>query len=203
MNTKPELVMSHGQLVVKNKVQAGNFIKQFAIPGTGNPYFDGTFEELENVVKAHMHDFEPGTGSVDNDVILVNIPADKVKTTVAKITPENKHRVVEETHVRQKGEKPVTRKVIVGTPAPAQYAQVVLYRADTLARDAGRSTDAEWEMVAMLGKIDNIEPMHPTTMLRNTHEEDGGTYREYSDEEWTAAYEYWDNHAYIVDTVNQ
>lgn len=201
VNRKPDLTMSHGVLIRKGEVKPGKFIQTFSIPHTGNSYFDGSFEELSTVVQDHMHDYEPGAGSVNNDVILVNIPADRVKTTVTTIDDTNRHLVVVEEHVRQDGEKPVVRKVIQGKPENAKYAQVVLYRADTLERDNDRSTDAEWEMVAVLGKIDTVEPMHPTTMMRNSNHEEGGTYREYTDEEWTAAYEYWDNHAYLVDTI--
>lgn len=203
MKAKQQLTLSNGEWVLKDEVKSGGFIQEFSVPGTGNSYFDGTFNELAALVTANMHDFEPGTGSVNNDVILVNIPADNVKTTVTKITPENQHRVIEETHVRQEGEKPVTRKVMVGKPVPAQYAQVVLYRADVLSQDNARSTDAEWEMIAVLGKLDAVEPMHPETMLRNSQHDEGGTYREYTEQEWQDAYEYWDNHAYLVESVEE
>lgn len=203
MKSNQQLTKSHGEWVLKDEVQASEFIQKFSVPGTGNAYFDGTFEELRDLVIQHFDDFEPGTGSVNNDVILVNIPADNVKTTVTKITPENQHRVIEETHVRQEGEKPVTRKVMVGKPVPAQYTQVVLYRADVLSQDNARSTDAEWEMIAVLGKLDAVEPMHPETMLRNSQHDEGGTYREYTEQEWQDAYEYWDNHAYLVESVEE
>lgn len=203
MKSNQQITKSHGEWVLKDEVQASEFIQKFSVPGTGNAYFDGTFDELAHLVKANMHDFEPGTGSVNNDVILVNIPADKVKTTVVRITPENKHRVIEESYVRQEGEKPVTRKVMLGQPVPAKYAQVVLYRADVLAQDNARSTDAEWEMIAVLGKLDAVEPMHPETMLRNSQHDEGGTYREYTEQEWQNAYEYWDNHAYLVESLQE
>lgn len=192
------LVMSHGVMVEKDAVKAGAFIKSFSIPGSGNSYFDGTWEELEQIVQENFKDNEPGSGSVNGDVLLINIPADRVLSSVIEITDANRHLVVDEEHVRQEGEAPVVRKVIKADMVPARFAQVVVYRADVLEQDSGRSTDAEWEMVALLGKIDEVEPMHPTTMLRNTNHEEGGTYREYTDKEWADAYEYWDNHAYIV-----
>lgn len=200
-STTSKLIESHGVLVRKGDVQPGSFIQSFSVPGSGNSFFDGSFAELREIVLTHFDDFEPGTGSVNNDVILVNIPADRVKTTVTRITDENRDQVIQEEYVRQDGEKPVTRNVILGAPQPATYAQVVVYRADVLAQDNARSTDAEWEMVAVLGKLDKIEPMHPTTMLRNANHDDGGTYREYSEEEWNAAYKYWEHHAYLVESV--
>lgn len=192
------LVKSHGVMVVPGAVEASAFIREFNVPGTGNSFFDGSFDELVELVKDHWDDNEPGTGSVDGDVLLVNIPADKVLSSVALITDENRHLVREEEKVRREGEKPVTRKVMSGDMVPANFAQVVVYRADVLAQDDDRSTDAEWELIALLGKLDKVEPMHPTTMLRNTNKDKGGTYRKYSDQEWTDAYEYWDKHAYIV-----
>lgn len=192
------LVESHGVMVNKGAVEAGDFIQSFNVPGSGNSFFEGTWDELSQIVKDNFEDNEPGAGSVDGDVLLVNIPADRVKSAVAEITDENKHLVVDEEHVRREGESPVVRKVIKGDLVPARYAQVVVYRADVLDQDNGRSTDAEWEMVALLGKIDKDEPMHPTTMLRNTNHDKGGTYREYSEKEWADAYAYWETHAFIM-----
>jgi hypothetical protein len=195
------LVLSHGVMVRKGSIGVGDFIKSFSIPGSGNSYYKGSFDELRELVKSNFHNSEPGSGSVDGDVLLINVPADDFVSSVVEITEENRDRVVDESYVRAEGEKPVTRKIMRGEMTPAKFAQVVVYRADVLARDSGRSTDDEWEMIAVLGKIDKVEPMHPETMKRNNLHEEGGTYREYSDEEWEAAHDYWDNHAYIIEEI--
>lgn len=192
-----KLVLSHGQLVLKDKYLSGGFIKSFNTRIGHNSYYAGSWEELETLVQTHKHDFEPGTGSVDNDVILVNVPASGFFTPIIKIDDSNRHLVREEEYVRQEGEAPVITRRITGIKPPAKYVQVVCYRADVLAQDNSRTTDAEWAMIAILAQDEKRIPMHPTTMLRNTNHDKGGTYREYSQQEWDEAYSYWADHAYI------
>lgn len=195
-----ELIMSHGVLVEKGVFRAGDFVKGFSTRVGPNSYFDGTWEELEQLVTENQHDFAPGTGSVDNDVILVNVPSDRFYSSVIAVTPENAHLVEERTEARQEGEKPVTSRVIRGVKPAAQFTQIVVYRADVLAQDNNRTTDAEWEIIAVLAQLDKVVPMHPHTMLRNTNHEQGGTYREYTQQEWDDAYAYWADHAYVEES---
>jgi hypothetical protein len=193
----PELVMSRGVKVIKGKFQSGDFAKGFNTPDSINGYYDGSWEEVEKLVKKHRKDFEPGTGSVDNDVILVNVPAKGFYTAITAIDDDNKHLVEEKDYVRREGEKSVGIKTIKGKKEPAKFVKVVCYRADVLAQDDGRTTDAEWEIVAINAQSDEYTPMHPTTMLRNANHDEGGTLREYSDKDWSDAYSYWDTHAYL------
>jgi hypothetical protein len=192
------LTLSHGEMVLKDTFLAGDFVKSFNIRHGSQSHFDGSWEELEALVTAHAHDFEPGTGSVDNDVILVNVPKDRFKTSVVKIDESNAHLVTEDEVVRREGEKPVVMKMIAVDKTPAAFVQIVCYRADVLAKDAGRTTDAEWEIIAILANADKVTPMHPTTMLRNANHDEGGTLRSYTDQEWTDAYAYWETHAYAT-----
>lgn len=194
------LVFSHGVQVMKGKFQAGDFAKSFNTVEGSNSHYDGPWSEVEALTRKYQTDFEPGTGSVDNDVILVNVPAANFYTTITPITDENRHLVEERDHVRQDGEKPVSMKFIKGHKQPAKFVQIVCYRADVLARDDGRTTNAEWEIVAINAQLDKYTPMHPTTMLRNNNHDEGGTYREYSQKEWDDAHQYWENHAYSEDT---
>jgi hypothetical protein len=196
--TDNTVTLSHGQMVLKGKFLAGDFVKSFNARHGSQSHFEGTWEELEALVEKHQDDFEPGTGSVDNDVILVNIPAAGFYSSVVVIDDTNRHLVRETETVRAEGEKPVVMKQIVAEKVPASYVQIVVYRADVLAADDGRTTDAEWEIIAILANVDKVTPMHPTTMLRNTNHDEGGTFREYTDQEWADAYAYWDNHAYAI-----
>lgn len=196
---KPEekIIIAHGVPVVAGKLAVSNFAKGFNTRSGMNGYYTGTWGQLERLVKKHQHNFEPGTGSVDNDVILVNLPPLGFYTSIVKITDENAGQVEEIDHVRMDGEKPVSMKVIKGIKPPARFVKAVLYRADVLAADNDRSSNAEWEIIALNTQLDEHTPMHPTTMLRNSNHEEGGTLRTYSDEEWEEAYKYWDNHAFI------
>jgi hypothetical protein len=194
------LTLSHGQMVVKDKFQAGEFVRSFNKRYGSNSYYAGTWKQLEALVTKHRDDFEPGTGSVDNDVILVNVPAEGFFTCIAEITPENAHLVRENTHSRQEGEQEVTTRVMDGVKPPAKFVQVVCYRADVLAQDDERTTNAEWEIIAVNAQLHKSTPMHPTTMLRNSNHDKGGTYREYTQEQWDEAYAFWDKHAYVQES---
>jgi len=200
--TTQDLVLSNGQMVLKDTFLAGDFIKSFNERHGSQGNFNGTWDELEALVSENRDDFEPGTGSVDNDVILVNVPADRFLSSVVAIDDTNAHLVYEVEKARQEGEKPVAMKMIAAPKSPATYVQIVCYRADVLAADDNRTTDAEWEIIAILAQTDKVVPMHPATMLRNTNHETGGTYRVYTDQEWADAYAYWDTHAY-ADGVEQ
>jgi len=190
------LTLSRGQMVLKDRFRAGSFIRSFDTRNSTQSNYGGTWDELEVLVEANKDNFEPGTGSVDNDVILVNVPADGFRTSIVEITEENAHLVTENSTVRAEGEKPVVMKIINMDKSPAKYVQIVCYRADVLAKDDHRTTDAEWEIVAILAQSDKVVPMHPTTMLRNSNHDKGGTYREYTDKEWADSQAYWANHAY-------
>lgn len=197
--TNKDIVISHGVPVVKNKFQAGDFAKSFNVKNSINGYFDGSWEDLEKLVKKHRKNFEPGTGAVNNDVILVTVPSEGFYTAITTITDNNRATVTERDIVRREGEKPVGMKIVKGVKEPAQFVKVVCYRADVLEQDNGRTTDAEWEIVAINAQPDFDSPMHPATMLRNSNHDEGGTLREYTQQEWDVSYAYWDNHAYIED----
>lgn len=193
-----KLVESNGQMVIKGEVSSSDFVKGFSIKEGINGYYDGSWKNLQNLVKEHFDDNEPGIGSENGDVLLINVPNDNFYTSIVEVDDSNKHLVEEIEHIRGEGEKPVYMKVIKGMEKPpAKDTQIVVYRADTLAQDNDRSTDAEWEIVSVNAQIERNTPMHPTTMIRNAEHEEGGTERTYTDKEWADAYAYWDNHAYI------
>lgn len=195
--TDQNLVLSNGVMVLKGEFQAGDFVQNFNTRYGHNSYYVGSWDELCVLVKANKDDFSPGTGSVDNDVILVNVPPAGFFTSITKVDDTNKHLAREEEYVRQEGEAPVVTRRITGIKPPAKVVQIVCYRADVLAKDNNRTTDAEWEIVAVLAQDQKNVPMHPATMLRNSNHEKGGTYREYTEQQWADAYTYWSNHAYI------
>lgn len=194
-----EKVLSHGEMVYKDQVAAGDFVRGFSVREGSNSYYTGTWEELEQLVMDHFDDHEWGTGSVEGDVLLVNVPPEGFRTSIVAIDNSNRHLVEEIETVRREGEKSYLTRVIKSgmTKPEAKFVKIVVYRADVLAQDSGRSTDAEWEIVSINAQDEESVPMTPTTMLRNTNHEEGGTFRTYTDEEWAAAYAYWDNHACI------
>lgn len=196
------LEMSHGQMVRKGVVGTSNFVKGFSIREGANSYFTGTWEELETLVMEHFDNNEWGTGSQTGDVLLVTVPPEGFRTSIVEITDENRHLIEEVEKVRVEGEKPYISQVIRKgmTKQPARFAKIVIYRADVLALDNDRTTDAEWEIVSVNAQNDEHTPMHPTTMLRNAQNETGGTLRTYSDAEWAEAHAYWETHVSIEES---
>lgn len=197
------LVESNGQMVRKGIVGTSDFVKGFSIRTGGNSYYTGTWEELEKLVMENFDNNEWGTGSLDGDVLLVTVPAEGFRTSIVEINDTNRHLVEEVENVRAEGEAPYMTRVIRNgmTKQPARFAKIVIYRADALVlSDGTRSTDAEWEIVSVNAQNDEHTPMSPTTMLRNTNEEVGGTLRTYTQEEWDAAYAYWDTHVNVEES---
>ena len=77
-------------------------------------------------------------------------------------------------------------------PEPAKFCNIVLYSAEALLENGGeRSTDADWEIVAILASHLEKEVMPPLTMARNFLEKVGGTKSVYSAQEFAEAIYYW------------
>lgn len=196
-------VISHGVPVVPGKIAVSDFLKEAVEKTGGNRKFSGSFEELEALTSAHMDDWKPGMGSVDGDVRIVNLPTEGFFTEIVEITPENSLLLEAVYGARREGEEPVPTFILRGVePDQAHSVGIVIYRADVLARDNDRSSDAEWEVVAILAdpKLHNgaSVPMHPTTMARNAAHLEGGTFREYTSEQWLEAILFWQRHARIA-----
>jgi hypothetical protein len=196
------LAYSHGQWVRKGRVEAGSFLREVTEKDGGNKRYSGTLEELAVLVERHFAAQEPGTGSVDGDTLLITVPTAGFFTNIVPITDENAHLLEVKWAARVEGELPVPKIIIRSTDRiPASVVKIVVYRADALARDAGRSTEAEWEMVAILADPAAQVPMDPGTMARNHFHEVGGTYREYTAEQWATAVSFWQKHATIEDPL--
>lgn len=191
------LEFSNGQWVRRGEVGVSNFLQQVVAKEGDQKRYRGTFEELAAAVKANLHLGTPGTGSENGDTMLVPLDPGGFYTNIVEITPDNEHLVEEIFEARVEGEAPVAKRIIRGsTYAPAKVVNIVVYRADTLAKDDDRSTWEEWEMVAILAQPEAQVPMHPATMERNASNAVGGTKRTYSDEQWAEARAYWAKHAF-------
>jgi hypothetical protein len=196
-------VISHGVPVIPGKIAVSDFLKEAVEKTGGNRKFSGSFEELEALTSAHMDDWKPGMGSVDGDVRIVNLPTEGFYTEIVEITPENSMLLEAVYGARREGEEPVPTLILRGVPAAqADSVGIVIYRADVLAQDNDRSSDAEWEIVAILAdpKLPNGAdvPMHPSTMARNSANLEGGTFREYTADQWLEAILFWQRHARIA-----
>lgn len=190
-----KLIQSNGVMVRKGAIAVNNF--QLENPRTANGVEGHSWEEIAKLVKENWKDRVPGTGSENMDTVLVPIPATGFTTSIIDITPENADKIETIDYTRRSGEEPVPHKIIrTDSYPPANAVKVVVYRADVLAKDNDRSTDAEWEIVAVLRQAADDVPMDLETMKRNSEHGTGGTQRTYTQEQWDTAESFWKTHAY-------
>lgn len=80
---------------------------------------------------------------------------------------------------REKGREHEPPKIKVNILEPknkCKFVDIVLYRKDVLAENNENSTDAEWEIVSINGRLKKEEaPMSPLTIVRNWLHLKGGT----------------------------
>lgn len=195
--------IAHGVEVIPGEVAVSNFLLEAIEKTGGNRKFSGTIEELERLTEAHIENWKPGVGSVDGDVRIVEVPTEGFTTEIVRITEENKHLLEVVYNARRAGEEAVPTLILRGVaPAEASRVGIVIYRADVLQRDNGRSSLAEWEIVAILADPELPDggsvPMNPATMARNAAHLEGGTFREYTPEQWLDATLFWQRHARVV-----
>lgn len=203
-----QTTLSHGVEVLPGKVVASGFLKEAIEKAKGNRKFSGTLEELEALTEAHLDSWKPGVGSTDGDVRIVAVPTEGFSTDIVRISESNGHRLELSYNPRREGEEPFPSYFLRGIePAAAATVGIVIYRADVLDRDSDRSSLAEWEIVAILTDPELPEgksvPMHPATMARNAAHLKGGTFREYSSQEWLEAILFWQRHARVVPELDR
>jgi len=200
--------LSHGVQVVPGKIAVSGFLREAVEKTKGNRKFSGSFEDLEALTSKHSESWKPGVGSVDGDVRIVELPTEGFFTEIVRITEQNKRLLEVVYNPRREREEAVPTLILRGIePAQAASVGIVIYRADVLAKDDDRSSDAEWEIVAILADPETPDgeevPMHPATMARNAARLKGGTFREYSAEEWLKATLFWQRHARVAPALEQ
>jgi len=161
------------------------------VPGGRHTWFEGTADELLDRVRAGWPRRRPGQGRNDlSKVVVVPVdPAGFVASTVRVGESTVLHAAFER---RRPGEDGFIGVTAEGGREPADFASVVLYSADTLLENGGtRTTDADWEVVALVAGPVAVEPMDPLTMARNMLEKPGGTSCAYTAGEFAEAVWYW------------
>ena len=133
--------ISHGVEVISDQVSVSSFLVEAVEKTGGNRKYSGSFEDLENLTMAHMNSWKPGIGSVDGDVRIVEVPTAGFTTEIVRITEENQHLLEVVYNPRREGEEPVPTLLLRGVaPSEAATVGIVIYRADVLQRDSGRSS---------------------------------------------------------------
>lgn len=164
--------------------------------GTGNSFFDITENQ---VIQRTINKWKlryPGQGETGLDRKIV-IPINPIGFWISitnKLFEEMPLKV--EVAKRQPNEDPYI-EVYIDTldamklgisPTPAVHCNIVCYSAEALLENNGeRSTECDWEIVAILASHQEKESMPPLTMAHNFLEKTGGTKSIYTAEEFAIA----------------
>ena len=199
------------------KLGVSDFAKKQHHPESGNSFTTLSDNDLVKVVLSNWEHAIPGHGETDlSRKILVPIVNkwnfDVSDTKQGSVDPLNFFFLPPKmplilgmplqckVEARQEGEAPYIQKFIHRDNAiqlgfehkKANKVQVVCYSAEALLENNGtRSTDCEWEVVCLLCSSSEIEPMTPLTMARNYLEKEGGTFTEYSAQQFAESIWYW------------
>jgi hypothetical protein len=156
--------------------------------------FSGTAEELLTLVRQNWKNRIPGTGRKTlSQVVIVPMKKKDLRLFRNRWTWVMNAKYVHGKVVRRQPEEdPFVRLTGKGTSLPTRSARVVLYSATTLEQDKGhRSSDAAWEIVAILTGPWAKAPMEPLTMARNFLRKPGGTRTRYSARQFAESIYFW------------
>ena len=173
------------------KLGWSDFARGRHVPGGRHTWYEGTAEELLDLVRARWPQRRPGSGRPDlEQVVLVPVdPAGFVSNTVLVDESTVLHAAFDR---RQEHEEGFIRVTATGPREESRFASVVLYAADTLLENGGtRSGDFDWEVVCLIAGVTENEPMDPLTMARNMLEKPGGTFCEYTAQDFAESIWYW------------
>lgn len=175
------------------------FARERHRPGSGNTYT--TLEEQYVVQMAELFwdGRQPGHGETGLDrkvVIPVKdavgffLPTAKLEEDLPLRAHATRRQAGEDLHVEVFLDSEDAKRFKI-EPEIAKFVKIVCYSADALLENNGeRSTDCDWEIVAILGSKAEQEPMTPLTMARNFLEKPGGTKSEYTAKEFAEAIYY-------------
>ena len=135
---------------------------------------------------------------------LVPLSGEGFYTGVVKLQPGDA--LVGAYKARRPGETPRKSVFAVNdgsrSKVQASHVDIVLYRADVLAEDNDRSTDADWEIISINARDTEAEqPISPGALIANHLQLDGGTATGMSAEEFVEklreSVEYWGDRALL------
>jgi hypothetical protein len=179
-----------------------DFARRRHVPGGDHVWFEGTPEELLDLVREHWDRRRPGAGREGLDeVVVVPVPAERFVSGTVLVGDDTP--LLAALECRQPHEEPFIRVTAGGPREPALFAAVVLYSAATLRENGGtRSGEFDWEVVSLQAGPVPDEPMHPITMARNFLQKPGGTFAPYTARQFAEAIWYWSRRAVAQELAN-
>jgi len=182
----------------KQAVAVNNFVRR-QISGSGKSYsLKYSFEEI-----AQHAEFQLNRGHfvIGFRAGVIVVPAEKnfAKHFVCPLVRiQADTRLTAKFISRDSDEEPVIQlRAQNGNQIPAGAVELILYSHAVLVENDEQSTDADWELIAFHSIPEGVTklPMHPTTMMRNQLNLQGGTAAQYASDEWAEAVRFWQNFA--------
>jgi len=147
-------------------------VNQYALRHTaGSKYshFDGSWEELVDLVEANLHLAKEGHRTF---IKKVPVPATRFKTGVVQLTKGCE--MVGSFEPRFNGEEPRKMLAAKGVKADAKFVEIICYHSSGLEPHQRDGTD-EWEIISVNASLVEDEPIALETLLYNIFGGDGGT----------------------------
>lgn len=174
------------------EVGATRFARGRHTPEGSYSHFEGSWDELAELVVAHFENAAPGNRE---GVVLVRVPPERFRSSVVAVGAGTE--LVADFYARAEGEEPFLRVRAVADKAPARFVEVVLYRRDLVDDEFDADDPAEWGIVSVnASPTDDASPMDPVAMARNFLELPGGTKTDYSPEEFAQAIIWYSRHCH-------
>lgn len=180
------------------QLKCSEFVKR-QTKESGFSHYTGSWEDLEKVVAECMRNERNVRPGYKPGVVLVDLGftgfeyLGKFYSAMVDITDETKLNISYAPRLR--GEDPFLRISAKADKQETKFVTFVCYHKDVLAEDDDRSTDAEWELIAIKARLTkDEEPMDPYTMARNFLHLKGGTKGDFTAQQFAESIVYWNNH---------
>lgn len=182
-------------------------INSFAVRQTEDDFVGtklsvGDLQQIRNLAEEQLNKDVGVSDGYADFCKLVTVKDYSLPCPIAKITPENVHRLVTQYRTRRDGELPfLSRKFPKYSVASADshHLTVVLYTLKQLMAENGDPTGADYDLICVNAEADELDsPMTPDTIIRNhLGKEFGGSGVEIDKEKYTESVEYWSKYAMI------
>lgn len=163
--------------------------------GTGFSYSLFSNYQVACMTATNFPNAKRGQGETAwNRKLVVPLPRHDLSDFICSTCLLTEDMVVEaEVTKRQEGEDLfVSSFTRDGVSERAEFVNVVIYSSEALLENDGeRTTDCDWEIVALLCSPVENEPMHPLALARNFLNKPGGTKSTYTAEELAKSIYYW------------
>lgn len=179
-------------------------INDFVRRQTRESRFTWTTHSFERVAEMARENYANAIPGYRDGVVKVPVSPEGFFTSIVEVTEGDVW--VEEWKSRREGEDP--RKVVMvernGRPdSPCGYVEVIMYRKDVMAENSENSTDCDWEVISINGRMTpEPEPMRPEAMEANHRGKSGGTATGWTEAEFEKNYAesvaYWNKYAMMT-----